>query len=139
MSQGKDRRALGRDIPQIAGSQDRRPVMLNFRCIPISTEVGERWSLSGVDDSGNRLRRMVAEPRPAEPDGTRHNGTGAPCRHCLRDAEEGEELLLGSYRMPTSAGHLLDATIFVHAGPCQQFAQRGCSDRSQSFGINPSV
>jgi hypothetical protein len=52
---------------------------------------------------------MVAEARPAEPDGSRHNGTGAPCRHCLRDAEEGEELMLGSYQMPTSAGHLLDA------------------------------
>ena len=98
--------------------------MLEFRCIPIPTEVGGRWGRSGVDDSGNKLRRMVAETRPAEPDGSRQNGTGAPCRHCLRDAEEGEELLLGSYRMPRPQGiYWTPSPIFVHARTCQQFAR----------------
>jgi hypothetical protein len=98
--------------------------MLDFRCIPIPSEVGRRWGRNGVDDSGNQLRRMVAEARPAEPGGSRHNGTGAPCRHCLRDAEEGEELLLGSYRMPRPQGiYWTPSPIFVHAGPCQQFAR----------------
>jgi hypothetical protein len=85
--------------------------------------VGERWGRTGTDDAGNQLRRMVAEERPAEPDGTRANGTGAPCRHCLRDAEAGDELLLGSYMLPRPKGiYWTPSPIFVHAGPCEQFA-----------------
>jgi hypothetical protein len=98
--------------------------MTDFRCIPIPTELGERWRHAGVDDGGNRLRRIVAAARPAEPDGSRLNGTGAPCRHCLRDAQPGDELLLGSYRMPRPEGiYWTPSPIFVHAGPCERFAR----------------
>ena len=97
--------------------------MTDFRCIPIPTEVGERWSRTGVDDNGNQLRRMVAEARPVEADGTRQNGTGAPCRHCLCDADEGEALLLGSYELPRPRGiYWTPSPIFVHAEGCEKFA-----------------
>jgi hypothetical protein len=98
--------------------------MSDFRCIPIPSDVGARWAHTGVDDSGNRLRRMVADARPAEPDGSRSNGTGAPCRHCLRDADPGDALLLGSYLMPRPKGiYWTPSPIFVHAGPCVPFTQ----------------
>ena len=96
--------------------------MSDFRCIPIPSHVGARWAHTGVDDSGNQLRRMVADARPAGPDGSRTNGTGAPCRHCLRDAGPGEALLLGSYLMPRPKGiYWAPSPIFVHAEPCAQF------------------
>jgi hypothetical protein len=98
--------------------------MLDFRCIPIPAEVGERWARTGVDDGGNRLRRIVDEARPAEPDGRRLNGTGSPCRHCLRDAKTGQELLLGSYQMPRPKGiYWTPSPILVHAAPCECFAR----------------
>ena len=62
--------------------------MTHFRCIPIPTETAQRWRLTGLDDFGNPLRRIVS------------TGTGAPCRHCLRNGAKGEEMLLGSYRSP---------------------------------------
>lgn len=98
--------------------------MTDFRCIPIPAEVGERWNRTGVDDSGNKLRRMTAEARPPEGDGTRQNGTGAPCRHCLRDADHGDAMLLGSYEMPRPRGiYWTPSPIFVHAGPCEAFTR----------------
>ncbi len=98
--------------------------MSGFRCIPVPAEVGERWRRTGTDDYGNHLRRMVAQARPVEPDGRRLNGTGLPCRHCLRDAEPGEELLLGSYRMPRPKGiYWTPSPIFVHAVACRPFAR----------------
>lgn len=85
--------------------------MSNFRCVAIPTEIGERWRASGVDDSGNRLRRVVAE-----------SDVGYPCRHCLRNAKAGEEVLLGSYRLPRPRGiYWTPSPIFVHAGPCERF------------------
>jgi hypothetical protein len=99
--------------------------MPDFRCLPIPTELGPRWNRTGLDDNGNHLRRMVAEERPPEPDGSRVNGTGAPCRHCLRDAEPGEEMLLGSYQMPRPKGiYWTPSPIFVHAAPCEHFGRR---------------
>ncbi len=95
-----------------------------FRCIPIASELSARWGQSGMDDAGNRLRRVTAQARPMAPDGSRPDGTGAPCRHCLRDAAIGDELLLGSYLMPRPQGiYWTPSPIFVHATPCEQFAR----------------
>ena len=96
--------------------------MADFKCVAVPAEVGERWRRTGLDDSANRLRRMVDAARPAEPDGSRVNGGGAPCRHCLHDASAGEEMLLGSYDMPRPRGiYWTPSPIFVHAAPCEHF------------------
>ncbi|MBV9785400.1 MAG: DUF1203 domain-containing protein [Acidisphaera sp.] len=96
--------------------------MADFRCIPIPSELGERWRRTGLDDAGNRLRRVTDAARPAEPGGSRLNGTGSPCRHCLQDATPGQELLLGSYRMPRPQGiYWTPSPIFVHAESCAGF------------------
>jgi hypothetical protein len=98
--------------------------MPDFKCIAIPSNVAERWRNTGVDDSANRLRHIVDMSRPAEPDGTRVNGSGSPCRHCLRDASAGDELLLGSYELPRPRGiYWTPSPIFVHAAPCEHFAE----------------
>ncbi len=80
--------------------------MSHFRCLPVPTETGDRWRATGVDDFGNILVRMPSDG-------------GAPCRHCLRKAAVGEEMLLGSYRMPGPTGiYWTPSPIFLHAEPC---------------------
>jgi hypothetical protein len=84
--------------------------MTDFRCVPIPSETAERFRRSGIDDAGNRLRRVIS------------TGRGEPCRHCLRDACAGETLLLGSYNLPHPQGiYWTPSPIFVHAEPCPAF------------------
>lgn len=83
--------------------------MPGFRCIPIATDIAERFRATGIDDRGNRLRRMTADH-------------ASPCRVCLRDAAEGEAVLLGSYDLPRPRGvYWTPSPIFVHAAPCTAF------------------
>ncbi len=85
--------------------------MTSFRCVPITTEVAERFRHSGLDDRGNTVRRSLS------------TGTGGPCRHCLRNAAAGEALLLGSYNLPGPLGiYWTPSPIFVHAAACTRFA-----------------
>ena len=88
--------------------------MSRFRCVPIDTDVAERFRATGLDEGGNPVRRMIA---PA---------TGFPCRVCLRDAAVGEPVLLGSYHLPRPRGiYWTPSPIFVHAAPCTPFAAVG--------------
>ena len=85
--------------------------MTRFQCIPIDTAVADRFRGSGLDDSGNTLRRVVATPEG-----------GCPCRHCLRYAAAGETVLLGSYNLPRPRGiYWTPSPIFVHAEACPRF------------------
>ena len=85
--------------------------MTVFRCVPIATDTAERFRRTCADDNGNTLRRMVSAGR-------------FPCRHCLRLAREGEEVLLGSYNLTGPLGiYWTPSPIFVHAEPCERFAQ----------------
>ncbi len=89
------------------------PAMTAFRCVPIPTETAERFRRTGIDDNGNAIRRMVS------------SGV-APCRHCLREASEGEAVLLGSYNLPGPLGiYWTPSPIFVHAEPCERFSAAG--------------
>jgi hypothetical protein len=85
--------------------------MSHFRCLPVPTETGDRWRATGVDDFGNTLVRMASDG-------------AAPCRHCLREAAAGAEMLLGSYRMPGPTGiYWTPSPIFLHAEPCVAYDQ----------------
>ncbi len=85
--------------------------MTAFQCLPIDTEIAERFRSTGLDDNGNTLRRMVATP-----------GGNFPCRHCLRSAAAGETVLLGSYNLPRPRGiYWTPSPIFVHADACPRF------------------
>ena len=85
--------------------------MSHFRCLPTPSETGARWRTTGVDDFGNTLVRKIS-------DGV------APCRHCLREGVAGEEMLLGSYRMPGPIGiYWTPSPIFLHAEACAAYDQ----------------
>jgi hypothetical protein len=87
--------------------------MTPFHCIPIETDIAERFRLTGVDDNGNAVRRMVAL-----------DSGGFPCRHCLRCADAGEAMLLGSYNLPRPLGiYWTPSPIFLHADGCTRFAE----------------
>jgi hypothetical protein len=86
--------------------------MTAFQCVPIPTETAERFRRTGIDDSGNPLRRISAIA-----------GGNFPCRHCLRSADPGETVLLGSYNLPRPRGiYWTPSPIFVHAYDCPRFA-----------------
>lgn len=85
--------------------------MTVFRCVPIPTETADRFRRSGVDDRGNALRHVEAS-----------DTDGFPCRHCLRFAEPGETLLLGSYNLPRPLGiYWTPSPVFLHAEACPRF------------------
>jgi uncharacterized protein DUF1203 len=85
--------------------------MTDFRCLPIATEIAERFRATGRDDAGNDLRRR--EPGP---------DSRCPCRHCLGYGESGQTMLLGSYNLPRPLGvYWTPSPIFVHAGRCTQY------------------
>ena len=85
--------------------------MTAFRCVPIATEIADRFRQSGRDDAGNALRHIVAA-----------RGGGYPCRHCLQLARPGEDVLLGSYNLPQPRGiYWTPSPIFVHAAACLRF------------------
>lgn len=82
--------------------------MREFRCLPIATATADRFRRTGFDDQGHRVRRVVATP----------NGM-FPCRHCLRLAEPGEIVLLGSYNLPRPLGiYWTPSPIFLHETSC---------------------
>ncbi len=86
--------------------------MTAFRCIPITTEIADRFRRSGRDDNGNTVRRIVAA-----------QAGGYPCRYCLRCAAPGETMLLGSYNLPRPLGiYWTPSPIFLHANACPRFA-----------------
>jgi hypothetical protein len=85
--------------------------MTAFRCIPIATEVAERFRQTGEDENGNPIRQMEATD-----DG------GFPCRHCLQSGVSGEMMLLGSYNLRGPLGiYWTPSPIFVHERPCPAF------------------
>jgi len=86
-----------------------------FRCVPIQTEIADRFRRTGLDDNGNTLRHVEA------PD-----AGSFPCRHCLLCAAPGETMLLGSYNLPRPRGiYWTPSPIFLHADDCARFAADG--------------
>ena len=89
--------------------------MPTFACIPIPTEIAERFRRTGIDDNGNKLRRMVVTPEG-----------GFPCRHCLRLGRPGETMLLGSFNLPRPLGiYWTPSPIFLHEAECEQANEPG--------------
>jgi Protein of unknown function (DUF1203) len=77
-----------------------------FRTHALPVEVLDGVRASGVDASGNRVERIVAEG-------------GDPLRCCLRNAEPGELLLLFGYEPPLPASPYREVgAVLAHAEPC---------------------
>ena len=51
------------------------------------------------------------------------DGDGNPCRHCLQNIEEGEEMLVFAYRpFPELQPYAETGPIFLHKNPCKRYA-----------------
>lgn len=82
-----------------------------FNIVALPSEVAERWRLAAVDEYGNALDPIVAD-KPA----------AFPCRHCLRDAEPGEAMLLASHSPFALPGPYREVgPVFVHAASCPRW------------------
>jgi len=80
-------------------------------CMPTTIARKIRHTLQ--DDFGNRLAAQVDDG-------------GAPCRHCLRIACAGEEVILFSYRPFERTGLYQEVgPVFVHAHECPAYPSDG--------------
>ena len=80
---------------------------LIFRAI--STEDARHFQDGGADAYGLHPERKTSE------------GDGVPCRHCLRDVEEGESYLILAYRpFPKLQPYAETGPIFLHATRCER-------------------
>lgn len=82
---------------------------LRFTAMP--TEDARHIWEGGTDAYGLTPDRMVSD------------GPGHPCRHCLANVDEGEELFVFAYRpFPAPQAYAETGPIFLHAKPCRRYA-----------------
>jgi hypothetical protein len=84
-----------------------------FRIVPLPTEVAD--SARRAAEAGATDHSVMIADSP----------TGYPCRHCLRFAKPGEQMILFPYAAIPS-GHPYSETgpIFVHADACERYSAR---------------
>ncbi|WP_299501712.1 DUF1203 domain-containing protein [uncultured Roseobacter sp.] len=75
--------------------------------IALETDIARHWQNGGKDVHGQMPDRKISD------------GKGTPCRHCLKDVPEGEEMLILAHR-PFEGVHAYAETgpIFLCANPC---------------------
>ena len=82
----------------------------NYRVVPISTEIAD--AARRAVQAGARDHAYVKVDSP----------TGYPCRHCLRWAQPGEQVILFPYAsIPAGRPYSEMGPIFVHAQPCPRY------------------
>lgn len=80
---------------------------MTLRYIAMPDDEAERLQQGGHDAYGNRPERRMSD------------GDGVPCRHCLRNVEEGEPYLILAYRPFSSVQPYAETgPIFLHADKC---------------------
>lgn len=79
-----------------------------FHAMP--TEDAEAIWAGGKDAYGIAPESMIS------------TGAGHPCRHCLANIDEGDELLVFAYRpFPKLQPYAETGPIFLHARPCRRY------------------
>jgi hypothetical protein len=79
-----------------------------FHAMP--TKDAETIWAGGMDAYGFPAETMVSD------------GPGHPCRHCLANIDEGEELYVFAYRpFPDLQPYAETGPIFLHAKPCKRY------------------
>ena len=82
-----------------------------FRIIPVPTEIADA------------ARRAVNAGAADHALITVDSAESAPCRHCLRWAQPGEEVILFPYAaIPSGHPYCETGPIFVHANKCQRYS-----------------
>ncbi|MEM8731970.1 MAG: DUF1203 domain-containing protein [Pseudomonadota bacterium] len=81
-----------------------------LRFTPLPTDQVRALQMGGLDAYGHRPERAIS------------TGAGTPCRHCLRDVPDGEEMLILAHR-PFETLHAYAETgpIFLCAASCAPF------------------
>ena len=83
----------------------------NFRIVPLATEVAAAARARVREGASDHV--CVAVDAPAS----------YPCRHCLRWAQPGEQVILFPYAsIPAGRPYAESGPIFVHAEPCARYA-----------------
>jgi len=83
----------------------------SFRIVPLRTEIAE--TARRAAESGAPDHAVVRADSP----------NGFPCRHCLRWAQPGEEMILFPFAaIAPGRPYSESGPIFVHAEPCQRYA-----------------
>jgi Protein of unknown function (DUF1203) len=86
----------------------------NYRVVPLPTDVAE--TARRTAQAGARDHAHVTADSPA----------GFPCRHCLRWARPGEQLVLFPYAsIPPGRPYAETGPIFIHAQPCPRYEGNG--------------
>lgn len=84
---------------------------MSIRFLPLPTETAAAYWAGGTDAYGLVPERHVS------------NGTGVPCRHCLRLVGAGEPYLILAHRpFPAVQPYAETGPIFLHAEPCAAHA-----------------
>jgi uncharacterized protein DUF1203 len=82
----------------------------NYRVVPLPTELAN--AARRAAQAGARDHAYVRVDSP----------TGYPCRHCLRWAQPGEQVILFPYAsIPAGRPYSEMGPIFVHAQPCPRY------------------
>jgi hypothetical protein len=82
----------------------------NFRVVPLETKIAETARAAAASGAPDHAVVTADSPR------------GYPCRHCLRWAEPGEEMILFPYAaIPAGRPYSESGPIFVHAEPCERY------------------
>ena len=80
---------------------------MHYAALP--TEIARHYQMGGSDANGQVPERVVAE------------GTGNPCRHCLKMVPEGAGMLILAHRpFPVPQPYAELGPIFLCAEPCAQ-------------------
>ena len=82
----------------------------NYRVVPLPTELADAARRAAQAGARDHAYVMVDLP------------TGYPCRHCLRWAQPGEQVILFPYAsIPAGRPYSEMGPIFVHAQPCPRY------------------
>ncbi|KWV55746.1 MULTISPECIES: DUF1203 domain-containing protein [Rhizobium] len=85
--------------------------MTDIRFSAMPTADAENLWNGGTDAYGFLPETMVSD------------GPGHPCRHCLKNIDAGEELLVFAYRpFPELQPYAETGPVFLHKEPCERYA-----------------
>ncbi|MBD9445799.1 MULTISPECIES: DUF1203 domain-containing protein [unclassified Rhizobium] len=85
--------------------------MTDIRFSAMPTANAENLWNGGTDAYGFLPETMVSD------------GPGHPCRHCLKNIDAGEELLVFAYRpFPELQPYAETGPVFLHKEPCERYA-----------------
>jgi hypothetical protein len=88
--------------------------MSKIRFIAMTTKEAESFRKGMPDANGHLPERHISD------------GSGNPCRHCLRDIAEGEPFLILAWRpFPAAQPYAETGPIFLHAEPCSRHDEAG--------------